>query len=338
MAEGVVSVVAHASLSVGRDLAREAELAEREALFLTQGLADEIGQGGGEICVKRGISRLEIPLVTVPAVGVSLLVDVRDRPVDVGHARIARRIGRLQADVESVAHEGALHLAVDLGVLVPVLREPGVGRPHRKLVREAVVADLRALPLLHEVFEARGDGFAVRLRVEVVRDHRHAPGHEVERRARTAEGRVVVVGETVHRLARPVPVAGEHARVRRRDLAERLEDALVAELVRHDRRHRGLGVVETEPAPQPALAGLCEHDAAFRRQTRARPRNGHGEKAYFRVLHKSLRDQQQRKSRTPTMRMDSSCAVSVYSLKANPPGLTLTTACPSGARNPDRPS
>ena len=154
-----------------------------------------------------------------------------------------------------------MHLAVERGIKVQVLAEPGVGGTDRKLVRETVVADLRALPLLHEVLQSRGDGLAVVRGVEVLRDHGHAPGHDVERRAGGAEGGVIVVGEAVHRLARPVPVAGEHARVGGGDFAERLQDALVAELLGHDRRHRGFGIVEPEPAPQPALGRLLEDDA-----------------------------------------------------------------------------
>ena len=43
---------------------------------------------------------------------------------------------------------------------------------------------------------------------ELVRNHRHAARHDVERRAGQAKRRVVVVGKTIHRLLGPFPVVG----------------------------------------------------------------------------------------------------------------------------------
>ena len=255
-----VPVVAHVPLAERHVPPRHAPLAERDALFASEAERDEIRQMAVDIVVDPRLARLRRAVVVVPAVDLGDVVEVLRRPDDI--VDILRRggVGRHEADVEPVAAECRVERAAQLFVDVAVRREPAPRRAGRHLVRKRVVADLHAHAHLDEVVEPRGDVLAVALEVEVVRDDRHAPRHEVERRARPAERRVVVVGERVHRLPRPVGKARENTRIGRRDLAEGLQHALVAEFVRHQRQHRRLRVVEPEAAPEPTHARLRQRD------------------------------------------------------------------------------
>ena len=176
----------------------------------------------------------------MPAVDLRLLVDVADGPVKRNEAGIAGSIRRHEPDIEAMPAESAVQRLHHGDIDIPMVAEPRVCRSDRKFVRCRIVAYLGALALPNQILQSCRDGLCVRVRVKVLRDCRHPPRNEVKRRARAPKRRVVVVGEAIHRLLGPVGIAGKEARERRRDFAKRLEHALVAELFRHHRRHRGL--------------------------------------------------------------------------------------------------
>ena len=138
---------------------------------------------------------------------------------------------------------------------------------HRSfLVREAVVADLAAVARLDQVFEVLRDLLGVFVRVKFLRERRHGARHGVERGADFPEREVVVVGEAVELLLRLVGEARVNAREGWRDFHERLENALVAEVVRHERHEVGLRVLEAEPVEKPSEVRL--RDRHIRRPER----------------------------------------------------------------------
>ena len=150
--------------------------------------------------------------------------------------------------------------------LPPVLlREPAPPVPVHQLVREAVVTDFAAVAHLDQVLEVLRDLLGVFVRVKLLRERRHGAGHGVERRAGFPEGEVVVVGEAVELLLRLVGEARVDAREGRRDLRERLEDTLVAEVLRHDREEIRLGILEPESVEQPADVRFCYRHVRRRR-------------------------------------------------------------------------
>ena len=120
-----------------------------------------------------------------------------------------------------------------------------------QFVRQAVEADLPAVALLDEIFKRLRNALGVRFNIELVRERWHRSADSVDRRVALAESLVVVVREPVKRLLRLAVHPDIHARKGRRKLAERLDNALVAELVRHQRRQTRLRVLETEAREKP---------------------------------------------------------------------------------------
>ena len=174
--------------------------------------------------------------------------------------------------------EGRVELLEDL--LLATFHEPCPVVTAHELVREAVVAYLAALALLDQVLEVLGDLLGVVFGVDRVRERRHGARHGVERRAGPAEREVVVVGEAVEVFLRLLREAGVHAPERGRQLRERLEDALVAEVLRHEREEIRLGVLETESVEQPPDVRLRDRHVRRRRPER-QPANERGNNDVF---------------------------------------------------------
>ena len=273
MAGRVAAVVVHhaiaSALGARRRASLEAELAKGHAAVLELAFhhAHHVPEERAPSTVVAGIACGRLPVVEVPAVGVGNVIQRSHRRLDVLQALGTALVGVHQPDVEAVAAEGAEHCAVEVAENLPAvaavevrLPEPVVNRPHRTLVRHGEVGDARAAAPIYDVFEVAGRRLGVGFAVEVLHNRRHPARDGVNGGAALAEGGVIPVGEAVHRLLRPVGEAREDAGIGRRDFEEAFQRPLVAELLGHEARHLGLGVVEAEAPPQPPQRRLGEDD------------------------------------------------------------------------------
>ena len=266
----VVRVVHHDRGAFGRGA--EAPLAEDVALV--GGLARELDGPVEEVVVllpEREVVRAAVD-VPVRAERPNVVVHVvpypfEPRPDLVGRGRLVRRE---KPDVESVPAEGMEERRVVGLVEIPLLLagKPAPALARHQFVRQAVVADLAAGTDVDEVGEVLRDLLGIRLRIQRVGQDRHRTRHGVERCLRATEREVVVVRKRIKLLFRRIRETRVDAGEARRKLAERLQDALVAEVLRHDAEEVRLRVLEAKPVEEPAEVGLRDRDV--------RRRGGHG--------------------------------------------------------------
>ena len=262
----------HAALPPGRV---EAELAEDVALRLAgEGALHKVGKVRIVLVPKAevvGPAPVDVPVRAIRAhVVVHVGLDPVEERIDLFRLGGGRLVGREEADVEVVPAERVGERRVELleYLLLAVFHEPAPVIAAHEFVREAVEADLAAVTRLDQVFEVLGDLLGVFVRVDPVRERGHRARNGVERGAGLPEREVVVVGEAVELLLRLVGEARVDAPEGRRQLRERLEDALVAEVVRHERHEVGLRMLETEPAEEPAEVGFLDRHVSRRRAER----------------------------------------------------------------------
>ena len=141
-----------------------------------------------------------------------------------------------------------------------LVRKPVPSVARHQFVCQTVVAYLATVAHLDKVAEILRDILGIRLWVERVRQGGHRAWHGIERRPRTTEREVIVVRKRVKLFPRRVREARVDPRKTWRELMERLQNALVTEVLRHDAQKVRFRVLETEPVEQPAEIGFRDRD------------------------------------------------------------------------------
>ena len=242
--------IVHAHLAVLLAHMAHAQLAEDQPLAVAaDGLHDVLAAEVEEPGVHLQIAGPEARHVHMQTEVLGDALHMPDGIVHRGPIRFARRVGGQQPYVQVVPVEGLVE------VFVVFLEQRQIGGKavvvvHGQLVGEAVIADLADVPLLDEIFQIARDVLGVFAAGFVAEVELSLGAGEVDGRVGDLLHSLVIVGERVHALLRPVGIAAERAHEAGRQLAVAFADLLIELLFFAQAVEQRLAVVEAQPAEE----------------------------------------------------------------------------------------